>query len=273
MKLVRHGAQIVAIIEQGWEKAYLHSQRGKQAWVPVFLVSEARPFAGIHSEDRQVRRHTCLKLRGCLMSLRLDLDNAVCCLFLADGTIVTSTMSFMEVWILENRLWWLRSRRQMTEHLIILLEQGIHEGNQAPNHMAKGLSFAFVGLCLLIIGTKPGNQALVQAGPFRLGLDRVPCYQIHDLLHLTRATFREACSVKGDSRLCPLRCPSAVRFEVTSIFKISNMPDRRKNGCGIERADWGDREQNVSLPTVLDDLGNLHIPPFHVFLNETQFFD
>jgi hypothetical protein len=80
------------------------------------------------------------------MSLRLDLDNSVCCMFLSDWTIVTSTMSFMEVWIIENRLWWLRSRRQMTEYLIILLEQGIHEGNQAPNHMAKGLPLAFVGL-------------------------------------------------------------------------------------------------------------------------------
>src|SRR5258708_40336073 len=99
------------------------------------------------------------------MSLRLDLNNSVRCMFLSDWAIVTSTMSFMEVWIIENRLWWLRSRRQMTEHLIILVEQGIHGGNQAPNHIAKGLSFAFVGLCLLIIDTKPGNHALVQTAP------------------------------------------------------------------------------------------------------------
>ncbi len=55
MKLVRHSAQVVAIIERGWEKAYLLSQRGKQAWVPMFLVGEARPFAEIHSATRQVR--------------------------------------------------------------------------------------------------------------------------------------------------------------------------------------------------------------------------
>ncbi len=57
MKLVRHGTQVVAIIEQGWEKAYLLSQQGKQAWVSMFLVGEARPFAKIHSATRQV--HLC----------------------------------------------------------------------------------------------------------------------------------------------------------------------------------------------------------------------
>jgi hypothetical protein len=55
MKLVRHGAQVIAVIEQGWEKAYLHSQQGKQEWVPMFLVGEERPFAEIHSMTRQVR--------------------------------------------------------------------------------------------------------------------------------------------------------------------------------------------------------------------------
>jgi hypothetical protein len=55
VKLVRHGTQVVAIIEQRWEKAYLLSQQGKQAWVPMFLEGEARPFAEIHSATRQVR--------------------------------------------------------------------------------------------------------------------------------------------------------------------------------------------------------------------------
>lgn len=55
MKLVRHGAQVVAVIQQGWEKAYLLSQQGKQEWVPVFLVGEAQPFAEIHSTTRAVR--------------------------------------------------------------------------------------------------------------------------------------------------------------------------------------------------------------------------
>ena len=55
MKLVRHGAQVVAIIEQGWEKVYLLSQQGEHEWVSMFLVGEARPFAEIHSATRQVR--------------------------------------------------------------------------------------------------------------------------------------------------------------------------------------------------------------------------
>ena len=55
MKLVRHGAQVVVIIEQGWEKAYLLSQQSEHEWVSMFLAGEARPFAEIHSATRQVR--------------------------------------------------------------------------------------------------------------------------------------------------------------------------------------------------------------------------
>jgi hypothetical protein len=55
MKLVRHGTQVVAIIELRWEKAYLLSQQDRQAWVPMFLEGEARPFTEIHSATRQVR--------------------------------------------------------------------------------------------------------------------------------------------------------------------------------------------------------------------------
>ena len=53
------------------------------------------------------------------MSLRLDLDNAVRGLFLADWAIVASTMLFMEFWIIEDRIWRLCSRREVTERLIM----------------------------------------------------------------------------------------------------------------------------------------------------------
>jgi hypothetical protein len=59
-------------------------------------------------------------------------------------------MSFMEFWIREDRLWRLRSSGKVTEHLIILPEQGIHEANQAPDHMTNGLSLAFVGMKRLL---------------------------------------------------------------------------------------------------------------------------
>src|SRR2546427_3526514 len=55
MKLIRHGTEVVAIIQQSWEKAYLLSKLGKQEWVPLFREGEAIPFAEIHSESRQVR--------------------------------------------------------------------------------------------------------------------------------------------------------------------------------------------------------------------------
>jgi hypothetical protein len=55
MKLIRHGDIIVALVIRAWEKAYLVSQRGKQEWVPLFLVGSAQPVAEVHSATRQVR--------------------------------------------------------------------------------------------------------------------------------------------------------------------------------------------------------------------------
>jgi hypothetical protein len=52
MKLVRHGTTIVAIIERGWEKAYLTAQQRKRDWIPLFLTGSAQPVAEIHSKVR-----------------------------------------------------------------------------------------------------------------------------------------------------------------------------------------------------------------------------
>ena len=60
---------------------------------------------------------------------------------------------------------------------------------------------------------------------------------------------------------------------MTRIFKIGNVADSRQDRCGIEWTDWGYREQNLSFPATLYDLGNLQVQSFHVFLNETQFLD
>src|SRR5882762_2052159 len=158
---------------------------------------------------------------------------------------MTGTMFPVQLWIIEHRFRWLCSRGKMPERLIVLPEQGIDERDQASNHMAKSLSFSFVGLRSLVVGAKPRDKALVQAGPFRLGSDRTPCQQIHHLFHLSGATFREVCPIKGDSFLCSLGCPSEVGLEMTCIFKIGNMPNSRKNSCGTHRTDRGDREQNL----------------------------
>jgi hypothetical protein len=55
MQLVKHGEQVIAIIERHWEKAYLTAQRGKQAWVPLFPIGLASPIAEIDPVTRQVR--------------------------------------------------------------------------------------------------------------------------------------------------------------------------------------------------------------------------
>ena len=55
MQLVRHGEQIVAIIERGWEKAYLTAQQGRQQWVPLFPIGLAIAIAEIDPLTRQVR--------------------------------------------------------------------------------------------------------------------------------------------------------------------------------------------------------------------------
>jgi len=113
--------------------------------------------------------------------------------------------------------------------------------------MTNGLSLSFVGLCSLVLGAEPRNQAFVQLCPLCFGLDRVPSYQVHDFLHLTQAPFGKACPVEGDTCLCRLGCPSKVGFEMTSIFKIGNVTNGRENGCGIHGADWRNREENLSF--------------------------
>ena len=56
MKLVRHGNEtVVAIIERGWEKAYLTSQQGQRDWEPLFLIGAAVPIAKIHTITHQVQ--------------------------------------------------------------------------------------------------------------------------------------------------------------------------------------------------------------------------
>ncbi len=120
--------------------------------------------------------------------LWLDLDHPVASMLLSDWAIVTSTMLLMKFWIIEHRFWRLFSRGEVTERLVILPKQGVDKGNQASDHMTKRFALALVGLRSLIIATKPGNQALVQLGPFRLATNRIPRHQIHHLLHLTRSS-------------------------------------------------------------------------------------
>jgi hypothetical protein len=55
MKLVNHNSMIIAIIEHQSEKAYLTSQQGKQAWVPLFTADSQDPVAEIDLVTRQVR--------------------------------------------------------------------------------------------------------------------------------------------------------------------------------------------------------------------------
>jgi hypothetical protein len=55
MQLVKHGEQIVAVIERRWEKAYLTAQQGKREWVPLFPIGLATPIAEIDPMTRQVR--------------------------------------------------------------------------------------------------------------------------------------------------------------------------------------------------------------------------
>src|SRR5260370_35139659 len=102
--------------------------------------------------------------------------------------------------------------------------------------MANGFSLAFVGLCFLIIATQSWNQAFIQTGPFCFTCNRVPCYQIHHLLHLTGTSFRETCPVKGDSCLCSLGCPSEVSLEMACIFKVRNMTNLGEDTGSIHGA-------------------------------------
>src|SRR5438128_12323798 len=105
---------------------------------------------------------------------RLNVYDPVLRQFFPERLVVTSAMVPVQLWIIEHWFRWRCSRSKMPERFIILLEQGIDERDQASNHMTNGLYSSFVGLRSLIVGAKPRDKALVQAGPFRLSLDRVP---------------------------------------------------------------------------------------------------
>src|SRR6266849_1087452 len=166
-------------------------------------------------------------------------------------------MLLVNLWIIQHWLWWLCPRWQMAQRLVILLEQSVNQSDQPSDNVTE--NFSFVGLGSFIVGTKPGNQALVQRCPFGLGLDCLPCHQVHGFLHLTRASSREIRPVKGDACLCSLRRPAKVRLEVSCTRKISNMTKRRKDGSRKEWTHRGNREENLPFPTVFYDLADFRI--------------
>jgi len=62
------------------------------------------------------------KLNACLdnVSLWLNLLDPIFGVSLADWTIVTGTMPLMKFRVREYRVWWVCSKREMTEHFIVL---------------------------------------------------------------------------------------------------------------------------------------------------------
>src|SRR5712692_10275456 len=168
-------------------------------------------------------------------------------------------MLMVNLWIIQYWLWRLCPRCEMAQRLVILLEQGVNQGDQPSDNVTENLSFPLVGLGSFIVTTEPRNQALVQRCPLGLGLDCLPCHQVHGFLHLTRTSSREIRPVKGDACLCSLRCPAKIRLEVSCTRKISNMTKRRKDGGCKEWTHRGNREENLSLPTVFYDLADFRI--------------
>jgi hypothetical protein len=55
MKLVRHGATVIAIIERRWEKDFLSLQRNSREWVPLFPVGGIVPLAEINTITHEAR--------------------------------------------------------------------------------------------------------------------------------------------------------------------------------------------------------------------------
>ena len=54
---------------------------------------------------------------------------------------------------------------------------------------------------------------------------------------------------------------------MTSIFKIGNVTDARKNGCGCERMDGRNRQQDCSLSALFHNLADFSLKPFQMVLN------
>src|SRR4051812_28186219 len=101
------------------------------------------------------------------------------------------------------QLWGRRlcTRGEIAQHFLILLEQGIDNRDNLACNSTNDFASTCISTCALIIATLDWNEALVNASPFTIHLDRSPDNQVHHLLGLARSTWRETGTVQGGSRL------------------------------------------------------------------------
>src|SRR5215472_8077223 len=105
-------------------------------------------------------------------------------------------MVSMQSSIIELRLRWCGSRRQMSKQFLVLFEQHKDDGGHLSRQPSNHLLPANQPPGSLIEMTFPCDQAIINLFPVRVPLNRSPHNQIHRLSHATDSTWRETAPVQ-----------------------------------------------------------------------------
>ena len=189
-----------------------------------------------------------------------------------ERTILPIAMTLVKFWIVEDRVWWGLSWWDLAQDLCVLFQQGIdHLGHLARN-ANQDLEFPAIGSFSLVIPAHPGNQALVEFGPFALlSLDRIGDDQEHGLLHRPCPRVSQLIAVEGRSALLSLWSPSKVGFEGGSVLKVEDIPDGCHDRSCLNGSDTRHRGKNLALTRLLDQFDDFHIQLLDVLLQHTEF--
>src|SRR5689334_2791664 len=93
--------------------------------------------------------------------------------------------------IIERRCWGLGSRSEMSQALLILLEQYINHPDHLTRKSANHLLSTDQSAGALINSAFTGDQPLIHRLPLRIPLNGSPHDEIHRLLHLPHSTGGE----------------------------------------------------------------------------------
>src|SRR5690348_12525505 len=186
--------------------------------------------------------------------------------------IVPCPMLAMDLRVIQHRLWQRSTERHMGEGFLVLFEQGINHREHLSCNAANHTPATNIRPSLLVIPAFDGDQALIESSPFTIHADRLPDGQIDGGLEQARATWRETSLVQCRSRLGDGGNPTAIRFKLSWSLKVGDVANESNENGGLKRPNAWNRDQNLALAGMLDDLQHLAFQLLQMLDNEVIFF-
>lgn len=191
--------------------------------------------------------------------------------FWLDWSILPLPMSLVNFWIVEQRFWQLGLRRQMSGGLVIGHQQGVTHGANLPGDATDDLAFTSIALGSLIIATHARDKTLIQLLPdMAFFLNGTPDDEIEHLFGDTRSAVSQTATIKGRSGLFSGWGPSQIGLELRSAGKIGDVANGGNQGCRRDRTNARDRGEDLSLPTVFNNLVDFCLQLLKMVLDQAQ---